>query len=724
MGAGPGGQYRINLVWTSHGGQVLATMGQIQSGMRTVGGTALREQRNVGVFNRQMQALGTTLRYFFAGSLIFGGAGAFRGFAQFQSALGDIAAISENLTSSDISRLGDQLLGISTGIAAPVGELEDSARNIQSTMQLTREEAQRFLPEFVEMFGKGAKVAESDAYNFGQAIMGMRNAFDLGLTDMQRISGEFFTTIERSAGMTGDEWAKFSGRVVAGAGIAGASLEEMNALMILMTRQGGTAATNVRHLAQFLQRLRDPTQETLPAWERIGLGKEELATLPFEEIIKRLREAVRQAGGISRGRALNDESIAALEEAGQLTPEALGMKGGGAQVLTELFGRMESRRAALVVLSEMLSPKKEGLQTYEELLTDLRDTQMQIEANDSAFDRWLDRNRIQQAGNALRNMLTESLLPAEDIINRISRRITGFAESPHGPRAVQAAAGAAAAYGLYRVGRGGIGGAQVLMGRLRGLGGAGMAAGSLAGLEARGSFTHPFWVMIHPASNIPGLGGAGRGGIPPVIGAPGGYTRYRQPSRFGRFARGAGRATIVGGILMAANETFDSENRLSARDWLLNQGFYGRRSDSERTAAVAARMRAFGRRQGRSGLSATDLRLAEMKMSNPEFDLFGGLAPMSQDRAARIMGYVNSRKGGGLFGGIFDKMRISGQTAPQTEEVRVTFDATDEAKKLLRVISVDSGTSRKRTHVPVGHNAWKGSAIPQFRGGFRMNRNQ
>jgi hypothetical protein len=673
VAAGAGGQYRINLVWTSHGGQVLATMGQIQSGMRQVGGVSQRSGRDLGYFNRQMMAVGTTMRYMFAGGAIFGTMSAFRQFAEFQSALGGIAAISENLSRSDISNLGNKMLGISTDIATPVGELQQSARNIQSTMQLTREEANRFLPEFVEMFGTGAKVAETDAYNFGNAIMGMRNAFDLSLTDMDNIAGQFFTTIQRSAGMTGDEWAKFSGRVVAGAGIAGASLEEMNALMVLMTRQGGTAATNVRHLAQFLQRLRDPTQETIPKWSEIGLPPQALQSLPYSEIIKRLKEAVQKAGGITRGKKLSEETLAQLEESDQLTPAALGIKGGGAQLLTELFGRMESRRAALVVLSEMLSPPKEGLQTYEQLLGTFNDTEQQAKKLDTAMAAWLDRNRIQQAGTALRNMLTEALVPAEDVIRGISMKITEIAD----PRFAQAAAAGVATYGAYRLGRFGVAGVTGLARYARGLGTAGIAV-TQAGAPPSGSFANPFWVIIHPLSNVPGLGGKGVAPVPGTAGGGGAGVGAMG------LARGLGMAAIPLGIGVAG------------ADYL------------NKTAHV---------------------RVFHPKSSPRGVPTARGFKPggewVWQDTGLPAPAPGRQGGGGGFFGSLADAVRpvISGQLQRDDSNVNIRVDASDEAKRLLN-IRVDQSTARKRTHVPVGHSAWKGGAIPQLRGGFRVNRNQ
>lgn len=649
MAAGEGGQYRINLVWTSHGGQVMATMGQIQSGMRGIGTVSGQSGRQLDYWNRQMMAIGTTMRYFFAGGAIFGTMNAFRQFAEFQSRLGDIAAISPDLSRSQLTGIGDELLRQSSALATPVTELEESARNIQSTLQ-GLDPSQ--ITHFTDMFAQGARIAESDAYNFGNAIMGMRNAFDLGLNDMQRISGEFFTVISQSAGMTGDEWAKFSGRVVAGAKQAGASLEEMNALMILMTRQGGTAATNARHFAQFLMQLRNPTQESLPFWQQIGLGKQQLQTMPFDAIMQRLNRAVVERGGISADK-MSDDALQMAEELGtDATAGQLGIRGGATSLFMNLFGRMESRRAAAVIFSQINQPDRPGNLGYSTLLRNLSDAQRQIQANDQAMARWLDRNRIQQAGIALRNMITEALNPAERVIAGISSGITDIASSGTGTRIVQGGAAALGAYGLFKVLGGGFGAVRGLTGFLRGTG-AGALAVSQGSAPPSGSFANPFWVMIHPLSGAGGIGKIGAGAATEA-----GETTAAKVARTlgpaGLAALGAAGASLAGGATLGyfVSQGMEDENR-----------YQGAR------------------------LSAARLRIH-------------GFAP-------NVAGHV----GGSRISDTF--LRLSGQR-PATQGVHISADITDDARRLLNLQVTDEST-RKRVHVPVGNAGWSGGT-PRFRG--------
>lgn len=685
---GAGGQYRINIVWTSHGGQVLATMGQIQSGMRQVGGTSLREGRNLGYFNRQMQAIGTTMRYFFAGGAIFGTMNAFRQWAEFQSKLGDIAAISPNLNRSQITEIGNTLLQQSTAMATPVQELEESARNIQSTLQ-DLDPSQ--ITRFTELFSKGALVAETDAYNFGNAIMGMRNAFDLGLGDMERVADEFFQVISLSAGMTGDEWAQFSGRVVAGAGIAGASLEQMNALMVIMTRQGATAATNVRHLAQFLQQLRNPTQESLPFWEDIGLDEETLRTAPFQTILDTLMKAVKDRGGL---RQLDTNEINAMEQDLEFMPKDAG---GGESLLMDLFGRMESRRAALVVLSQMLNPDRgsgfkteQGLKSYDELLTIFDQSTNKAENLNAAVERALDRKRVQQFGIAMRNMFTEALNPAERQIAGAASWLTEHAD----PRLVQGAAAAMLGYGAFKVGQGGMKGLKGMGRFLRGAGGVGFAAESLAGtMPPQGSFASPFWVIIHPLSNIPGggLGKGGRGGAPVVgpMGGGGGPAGRRLPP-----IPVTGLATVASAVLMLPNSTGTSDEEEQRNKWL---------KEMEKNPAKYQRMIRLWNRVDRGDkiTSMSEGSIFQQFMA-------GKLDPKRAERALQA-NYENT------FRHVGESM--AGFSRVEESRLGVFVDVSDEAKKLLRVqVSSDDPKRRTRVHVPVGHSAWSGGATPQFRG--------
>lgn len=678
---GPGGQYRINLVWTSHGGQVLATMGQIQSGMRQVGGTSVNEGRNLGYFNRQMMAIGTTMRYFFAGGAIFGTMNAFSQFAEFQSKLGDLAAISPTFDRGTITEIGNELLRQSTALATPVTELEQSARNIQSTLQdLDPEQVTRF----TELFGKGALVAETDAYNFGNAVMGMRNAFNLSLSEMGTVADEFFQVISLSAGMTGDEWAKFSGRVVAGSAQAGASLEEMNAITVLMTREGATAATNVRHLAQFMMQLRNPTQEAIPFWRQIGLDPQTLRTAPFRDIISKLLGAIRERGGLRR---LKSSEIMAMEEDMEFMPTK---PGGGISLLMDLFGRIESRRAAMVVLGEMLNPPEEGNKSYEELLRIFESSTAEADNLNAAVERALDRKRIQQAGIALRNMFIDALNPAERLINRTASWITDQSD----PRIAQGAAAALAAYGLFRVGRGTVRGLGGLGRWARGLGGAGVMVNQM-GAAPTGTFTNPFWVIIHPISNAPGFGGLpipGGGGR----GTPGGAGRGGWRGRIGgagRFLRFAGPAGTAAWFLADAEEAGGGviTPQVVQRSMNRNRDF------------ITPRFEAYARRM--MGGNPTQQELARAMTQNMWVWRQGfmrdasNFAPTADQLASAMR--------------VEERMRS--HTAVEENRLGVFVDVSEDAKKLLKV-NVTSSGKRSRVHVPVGHSAWQGGATPQFRG--------
>jgi minor tail protein len=518
---------RIGVQFVAYGGNVNQMFAGLNGSIMNTGRVASQANRQFGMFNRTLQAVRTTARYAFAGSIVFGTVNAIRSLAQFQSQLGDINAIL-GTSEERINRLGDALINVSTRTVTPVGELQDSVRNIVSTMgeDLTNPQLQ----QWSELFSKGARVAETDAYNFGNTIMGMRNAFGMSTKDMEGIANEFYATIKLSAGTTGDEWAKFSGRLVAGASNAGVSLEEMNAMFVLMSRQGGTAATNIRHLSQLLMNIRNPGASHQKFWDQLGLTKTAMANMSGKEILEKLMGGVRARGGVTTRRVTEDQ-LALMEEQ---VPGSTGIGGPASIMLSNLFGRMESRRAFAVLFNQWENMDKNApgfAQTLQRLNESFNNTGQGVNTVQEAFEKWLKRNQMQQAATAVGNLSLKILNNFTPAFNIMSGAITKFSNwlggkgggkikdffgglIPDSGRG-RAAMGIGAGVGLGALGVG-----VLLSRRLRGMarfgiGGAitAQTAENLVTGVANGTMTAPFWVIIHPSSNILGakMGGSPTG---------------------------------------------------------------------------------------------------------------------------------------------------------------------------------------------------------------------
>src|SRR5688572_27995757 len=240
--------------------------------------------------------------------------------------------------------------------------------------------------------------------------------------------------------------------------------------------------------------LRNPTQEPMPFWETIGLDVKTPRTAPLDVIMRKLQDAVVKRGGLRR---MTTGDILGMEEG--IEPKNMG---GGISLLMDLFGRIESRRAAIVTLSQLINPPTEGAETYAQLLEFFKGSTAEANNLNKAVERALDRKRIQQAGIALRNMFTEALNPFERRIAGIASGVADVARGP-GPEIAQGVGAGIAAYGAYRLGRFGKAGIAGIGRYARGLGPAGIAI-TQAGQMPTGAFANPFWVIIHPLSNVPG----------------------------------------------------------------------------------------------------------------------------------------------------------------------------------------------------------------------------
>src|SRR4051812_22444986 len=94
--------------------QINAAMGTMTTGFTRYRREAEATSRTQGMLNNQMRALGTTLRYTFAGSAVYGVASMVRELGQFQARLGEISSIAtttggQPLVGRGLDELGDRL---------------------------------------------------------------------------------------------------------------------------------------------------------------------------------------------------------------------------------------------------------------------------------------------------------------------------------------------------------------------------------------------------------------------------------------------------------------------------------------------------------------------------------------------------------------------------------------------------------------------------------------
>ena len=193
--------------------------------------------------------------------IITGGVAAIKSFADVELAVANLSSIKPEI---DTSKVFSALNEMSTRIPQSAKELGDGLYNIFSSINVTQAEGLQLL----DKFGKGATAAQTDAKTFGTAVLGVMNAYKLSVADADHISDVFFNTVNLGV-VNGQELAGQLGEVTQAAKNAGVGLDEMGALIVGVTKEGGNAAQNINNLSNFLMKL--PTKESSKAIKELGV---------------------------------------------------------------------------------------------------------------------------------------------------------------------------------------------------------------------------------------------------------------------------------------------------------------------------------------------------------------------------------------------------------------------------------------------------------------------
>ncbi len=212
-------------------------------------------------FGNSIQGIGQSLTVGVTLPIISLGVAAVKTFADVESAVANISSIKPEI---DTKQVFTALNEMSTRIPQTAQQLGDGLYNIFSSINVTQSEALKLL----EQFGKGATAAQTDAQTFGTAVLGVINAYKLSVNDAAHISDVFFNTVNLGV-VNGQELASTLGVVTQAAKNAGVGFDELGALIVGVTKEGGEASQNINNLANFLQKL--PTKESSAALKQLGV---------------------------------------------------------------------------------------------------------------------------------------------------------------------------------------------------------------------------------------------------------------------------------------------------------------------------------------------------------------------------------------------------------------------------------------------------------------------
>jgi hypothetical protein len=506
---------RVVTLFEARGAEYIrAQLGTMRSGFGNLRGEMERTNRTGGLVNNQLRALGTTLRYAFAGSAIYGSMQIVRNLGQFEAKLGEISAIATTtggipLIGQQLTELGDLLVDVSNKTTIPIEQLQEGVINLYSTLEdVPPNEAARMMEEI----SKVAITSQSNIEDTTGALLGMIDAFGAGTEQIGEFGNQFYTVIRESAQMSGHVYAQQLGRLASSAALGQFNPQEMGALAIASTRFGGSAAVNQRGLAQLMLYLMNPRgKEAETTMASLGLGPQQRVKMGGWDVLMKVLSEINKRGGVGATPALRgatDETFGLIQEAG-LTPQQAGIRGGGARLATQITGRIESQRI-LAILSNMLTPAQVAgtpNKTLDQYLDDVTESAIKT---DQAFDQAMNRRRIVEAGNAVHNLGIEIGTAMSPLIGpvagQVTRGISAFGTQKWGfnvpgtdtritgQQAELAAAGTGAAGLLALLRRRGVAGA----GRraLGGLGGANAALNAITETEWGKTPLKPFYVTV------------------------------------------------------------------------------------------------------------------------------------------------------------------------------------------------------------------------------------
>ena len=719
--------YRLNLIWTSHGAQLRADIERNVGGLVGFDRQVRSHTRNLGLWGQQMRAVGTTIRYALAGATVYGVATAVTGLGQFLDRLGEIDALAGKIEQG----------GRLTSLGRDLNDVGDIAVNLSNTFGIAVDDIQQHMIRFYSSFGNDVRgrqglsmlreyadtMAEITMFAEGadpQALGGGIAGMIIGATpagqrvdiarQAPRMRDIIAQVLQSTPTVRGEDIARDIGRLGAAQTAARMTPEEIWAVYGLAARSGGSPAVIGRGVTQLLadEIIRPQTEDQQRAFRQVGLPTDptRLRELGGFQILERMMRAVAPGGArFSNPQALGVEG---------LSPEAAVAAAGGRGInltlASQLFGQQESFRQFLNLMAQ---GGTEALQDFIDSIEMAKDANLGEQMADQ-------RNRqraYQQLGQVQRNVgltvargVDPALRPLVHQINELGRWITR-----QNPTAVAggvgAAGGAALAsrliFGAGLMGMAGRGMAKIpglnkLAGRFPGLMnrapqlaaaavvGSGLDAFQATGVgeQRAGSRANPYWVVVDPLSWFMPGAPSGMGGGEGTVAGGGRSGRPRPPAWLLGAGFAGSAAALAAGItqIPGATRTGDAEMQHRARfqQWIAQ----ARGAGATRTAALFQRAM---RMDDPANLGEFEKRVFRLGMTNPR-------------AAERMLTQAQMRRQGG--GGVGAALTVEGGTV-------VKFVTTPAMDKLLRIADREPFVPVKLINV---------QPAPRFRGQQKTQR--
>lgn len=225
-----------------------------------------------------------------------------------------------NLTRTQVDKFGASLrdiedigLRVARSVGVSFEQIQPALFDIFSSMEVNAQQAE----ELLTTFSKAAVAGQTSIQAAGRATIGILNAFQLPVTDVNRLMDLQFQLVQEGIG-TYEEWAQRIGLVTPSAVRAGQSVETMLAALAATTRMGISAARSGTAVARAFDAMSHPVSvknmkelgvnaldakgKFRPLIDVLGELRASLAKLPEAKRTAALLDVFKGAGGTIEAR--------------------------------------------------------------------------------------------------------------------------------------------------------------------------------------------------------------------------------------------------------------------------------------------------------------------------------------------------------------------------------------------------------------------------------------
>jgi TP901 family phage tail tape measure protein len=212
-----------------------------------------------------------------------------------------------------LQQIEDVGIRVAKAVGVPFEQIQPALFDIFSSMEVSIDQAESLL----ETFSKAAVAGQVDIQAASRATIGILNAFQLPLDDVNHLMDVQFQLVQEGIGSY-EEWTQRIGLVTPSAVRAGQSVEMMSAALAASTRMGISAARSGTAVARALDAFSNPA--AIEGMHELGVEaldadgnfrplidvlfdfRKQLEGLPEAEKIKKILEVFKGAGGTIEAR--------------------------------------------------------------------------------------------------------------------------------------------------------------------------------------------------------------------------------------------------------------------------------------------------------------------------------------------------------------------------------------------------------------------------------------